>query len=144
MNSNTLKRTAATLGVVAGLLAAAGPASAQGGGADFTRFVVDGPITAKAAPHVTVDAGSGDDKVKAAGGRQVSSEALALDDYGPHMARFTLDVASSEVFELNTFGLTEHEGAAVGVRENGSQGARAVLIQKNDTQIVIFDPSLPT
>ena len=30
MNLNTLKRSAATLGVVAGLLAVAGPASAQG------------------------------------------------------------------------------------------------------------------
>src|SRR5262245_6836465 len=100
----SLKRSAATLGVLAGLLAAAGPAAAQGGGADFTRFVVDGPITAKAEPRVTVDAGSGDDKVKAASGTQVGSEALALDDYGPHMARVTLGVGSSEVFELNTFG----------------------------------------
>jgi hypothetical protein len=48
MFSSTIKRSVATLGVVAGLLAAAVPASAQGGGADFTRFVVDGPFTAKA------------------------------------------------------------------------------------------------
>ena len=37
MFSTTLKRSVATLGVVTGLLAAAGTASAQGGGADFTR-----------------------------------------------------------------------------------------------------------
>ena len=37
MFNNTIKRSVATLGVVAGLLAAAGPASAQSGGADPTR-----------------------------------------------------------------------------------------------------------
>lgn len=40
MFRTNLKRSLATLGVVAGLLAAAVPAGAQGGGADFTRFVV--------------------------------------------------------------------------------------------------------
>ena len=43
MFSTNLKRSAATLGVTAGLLAAAGPASAQGGGADFTRLVDKAP-----------------------------------------------------------------------------------------------------
>ena len=38
----TLKRSAATLVVVAGLLAAAGPASAQ---------ILDGPVLVKAGPH---------------------------------------------------------------------------------------------
>ena len=42
MFSTTLKRAAATLGVVAGLLAAAGPASAQ---------ILDGPVLAKAGPQ---------------------------------------------------------------------------------------------
>jgi hypothetical protein len=42
MLSTTLKRSAATLGVVAGLLATAGPASAQ---------ILDGPILAKAGPE---------------------------------------------------------------------------------------------
>ena len=37
MFSTNLKRSIATLGVVAGLLAAAGPAGAQGGGAGFTQ-----------------------------------------------------------------------------------------------------------
>jgi hypothetical protein len=34
----TRKRSLATLAAMAGLLAVAGPAGAQGGGADFTRF----------------------------------------------------------------------------------------------------------
>jgi hypothetical protein len=38
MFSSTLKRSVATLAIVAGLLAAAVPAGAQGGGADFTRL----------------------------------------------------------------------------------------------------------
>lgn len=38
----TLKRSFAALAVMVGLLAVAGPAGAQGGGADFTR-VVDTP-----------------------------------------------------------------------------------------------------
>jgi hypothetical protein len=38
MPSINPKRSIVSLAVVAGLLAAAGPASAQGGGADFTRF----------------------------------------------------------------------------------------------------------
>ena len=37
MFNSTFKRSVVTLGVVAGLLAAAGPAGAQGGGVDFTR-----------------------------------------------------------------------------------------------------------
>ena len=43
MFSINIKRSVVTVGVVAGLLAAAGPASAQGGGADFTRFASPGP-----------------------------------------------------------------------------------------------------
>ena len=42
MFSTTIKQSLATLGVVAGLLAAAGPASAQ---------ILDGPILAKAGPQ---------------------------------------------------------------------------------------------
>ena len=42
MVSTTLRQSIATLGVVAGLLAAAGPASAQ---------ILDGPILAKAGPQ---------------------------------------------------------------------------------------------
>jgi hypothetical protein len=45
MFSTTLKQSVATLGVVAGLLAAAGPASAQ---------ILDGPILAKAGPQPEV------------------------------------------------------------------------------------------
>jgi hypothetical protein len=50
MFSTSLKRSLATLGIMAGLLVAAAPANAQGGGADFTRFVVDGPFTVKSKP----------------------------------------------------------------------------------------------
>ena len=57
MFSSNLKRSVATLCVVAGLLVAAGPASAQGGGADFTRFVVDGPISAKVEHRNVLDTG---------------------------------------------------------------------------------------
>ena len=140
MFSTTIKRSVATLGVVAGLLAAAVPASAMVGGdeadtvtgkaavlTDYDRnsFSPQAP-TSDGLIAVTVDAGSGNDNVKGptkatAGGisgyemtkaiagkaptnagTQVGSEALALDDYGPHV--LTLDGASSEVFELNTFG----------------------------------------
>jgi hypothetical protein len=79
MFSSALKRSAATLVIVAGLLAAAAPANAQ---------ILDGPVLAKAGPQpkagsylatdldnrvkynlrgawpVTVDAGSGDDSLK--------------------------------------------------------------------------------
>lgn len=53
------KRSIVSLAVVAGLLAAAGPAGAQGGGADFTRFVDDVPILSGAAvPALRVPAQS--------------------------------------------------------------------------------------
>ena len=54
------KRSIVGLAVVAGLLAAAGPASAQGGGADFTRFVDDVPtLSGDGVPAVKVPAHSG-------------------------------------------------------------------------------------
>jgi hypothetical protein len=53
MFSIAFKRPLVTLAVVSGLLVAAAPAGAQGGGADFTRFLVDGPYSAKPA-SVTV------------------------------------------------------------------------------------------
>ena len=65
MFSTTIKRSVATLGVVAGILAAAGPASAAGGGDD------------RPTEQVSVKA--------VAAGTQVGSEGLALDDYGPHL-----------------------------------------------------------
>jgi hypothetical protein len=77
MFSTTIKRSVATLGVVAGLLVIAGPASAQ---------VMPGMIGVKAPSKATDPTGTG--------------------------VSLTLDVAGSEVFELNRFGLTEHEGAA--------------------------------
>ena len=42
MFSINLKRSVVTVGVVAGLLVTAGPASAQGGGADFARLASPG------------------------------------------------------------------------------------------------------
>jgi hypothetical protein len=139
MLSITLKRSAATLGVVAGLLAGAGPASAQLN--DLTQ-------TPQAA-------GVGNVKAPSKAGTQVGHEghnavliqkhdhqnalvtapSKATDPSGAG-ASFTLGVASSEVFELNTFGLTEHEGAAfrgevTGLEPNalgtqiGSEGVKA-------------------
>ena len=164
MFSTTLKRSVATLGVVAGLLAAAGPASAQ---------MVDGPVMAKAGPQphpFTVDPQDGATRGTTAetGFMDYTDDALGFsadayvnemgvtaagDDRGQNARTnpsFTLDVATSEVFELNTFrGALGYEGvkaptnaegyivndwdyggaatavAAVGVRENGSQGAKA-------------------
>ena len=57
MFSITLKRSVATLGIVAGLLAAAVPASAQGGGADFTR------LEHRPQPGVILN-GTGDDQMR--------------------------------------------------------------------------------
>jgi hypothetical protein len=57
------KRSIVGLAVVAGLLAAAGPASAQGGGADFTRFVDDVPtLSGDGVPAPKVPAQSGADR----------------------------------------------------------------------------------
>ena len=88
MFGTTIKRSVATLGVVAGILVAAGPASAQ---------VMPGMIGVKAPTKA---------------GTQVGHEGSKATDPSGAGAGFTLDVAGSEVFELNTFGLTEHEGAA--------------------------------
>lgn len=67
MFSINIKRSVVTVGVVAGLLAAAGPARAEGGGADFTRFVES--------PHGVpiIIAGTADDQMILRGG---SSEVL--------------------------------------------------------------------
>jgi hypothetical protein len=51
-----LKRSVGALAVMAGLLAVAGPASAQGGGADFTRLE-DRP------QRVLITNGTGDDQM---------------------------------------------------------------------------------
>ena len=80
MFSTTIKRSAATLGVVAGLLVAAGPASAQIG------LATTGMLRAEPGPRV----------------------------------------ASSEVFELNTFGgndTLDRRGTQV-----GSEGVTAIML----------------
>jgi hypothetical protein len=111
MFSITPKRSAATLGVVAGLLAAAGPASAQAL-PGMVGFVVDGPITAKAGPAPS-QLGAANDishlSATAPVTRDNGANTIVGGDeadtlHGEASAGFTLDVASSEVFELNTFG----------------------------------------
>jgi len=103
----TLKRSAAALGVVAGLLAAAGPAAAQ---------VLPGTIGVKAPTKAGTQVGHEGHNAVAIQKHDhqnalVNAPSKATDPSGAG-ASFTLGVASSEVFELNTFGLTEHEGAA--------------------------------
>ncbi len=80
MFSTTIKRSVATVGVVAGLLAAAVPASAQIGPATVGNLA---GIQSEVEPVELVRA--------EARGTQIN-------------APFSLDVATSEVFELNTFG----------------------------------------
>ena len=111
MFSTTIKRSVATLGVVAGLLAAAGPASAKGVAGDLSND----PLTLKAGASeilyetVTVKApkpsdadptlitnGSADDDMYYL--PDVNDEVLAV------KAPTEDGVATSEVFELNTFG----------------------------------------
>jgi hypothetical protein len=106
MFSTTIKRSVATLGVVAGLLVAAGPASAQ---------VMPGMIGVKAPTMAGTQVGhEGHSAVLIQKhdhqNALVKAPSKATDPSGAG-ASLTLDVASSEVFELNTFGLTEHEGA---------------------------------
>ena len=56
MFTSNLKRPVGALAVMAGLLAVAGPAGAQGGGADFTRLQ-DKP------QRVLITNGTGDDQM---------------------------------------------------------------------------------
>ena len=79
MFSTTIKQSVATLGVVAGLLAGAGPASAQ---------ILDGPILAKAGPqpeaggYLATDPSSEVDnqiRLSIDGGTQVGSEGVRDD-----------------------------------------------------------------
>jgi hypothetical protein len=83
MFSSTIKRSVATLGVVAGLLAVAGPASAQIGPATMGNALPAAPTGLRA------------------GQSEVLYETVTVKAPKPST---TLDVASSEVFELNTFG----------------------------------------
>jgi hypothetical protein len=59
MFSTTFKRCAVTLGVAAGLLAAAGPASAQGGGGDLTRYAGPAGTTSSVVLEDTMISGYG-------------------------------------------------------------------------------------
>ncbi len=116
MFSITLKRSAATLVVVAGLLAAAGPASAQ---------ILDGPILAKAGPQapkpsvVVIDLNdpffrlAGND-TRYARGTQVGSEGVEDNAVPLEPVSFT--------FKGEMVGL---EPNALGTRV-GSEGVKAV------------------
>ncbi len=132
MFSTTIKRSVATLGVVAGLLAAAGPASADtlnGSGGGDRAFLDIG--TTETLIAITADAGSGNDNVwnngdgtDAAKGTQVGSEGVKApsteQSWVWHEAARN-GVATSEVFELNTLGgndTAEAKGTQV-----GSEGA---------------------
>ncbi len=190
MFSTTIKRSVATLGVVAGLLAAAVPASAWSGPAGVPGNYANDAVKAGASEvlyeTVTVKApkpsdadrtlitnGSADDnmyhlpdvndevlavkapasaqggpqdpafrfemaglpvKAPTNAGTQVGSEALALDDYGPHV--LTLDGASSDVFELNTFGgddTLKVETEVTDYRADAGTGHDKLLIGKDST-----------
>ena len=96
MFNTTLKRSVATLGVVAGLLAAAGPASAQ---------ILDGPVLAKAGSqpmaggYLASDPSSslkdtlvsGYNVKAAAEGTQVGSEGVKYQPPGP-WSRWTWEI----------------------------------------------------
>jgi hypothetical protein len=69
MFSNSLKRTVATLGVLAGVLAVAGPASAQGGGDDRPTE----SVSFLKAPMLSAGAGK-DRGVTKAGGEVIGSD----------------------------------------------------------------------
>ena len=97
MHSITLKRAAATVAVVAGLLAAAAPASAQSlpGMVGFTPPIGTdkgsltaaqqgtwGPIVYVGGAGLGIDAGPGDDNITTAAGTQVGSEGVKRNGRG--------------------------------------------------------------
>ncbi|MET0762895.1 MAG: hypothetical protein ABWZ63_11270 [Thermoleophilaceae bacterium] len=140
MFSTTIKRSVATLGVAAGLLAAAVPASAQGGGADFTRFVVDGPITAKAEPAAT-QLGAANDvsqlSATEAKGTQVGSEGVnAVLDTG--MLEHEWLKAPTKADDRGPLG---YEGGTADVFELNSHNLAEVAMEKNDTLHARTNPS---
>ncbi len=95
----TLKRSLATMAVVAGLLVAAGPASAAGVSTGHERTsAVNGKTNA---------------------GTQVGSEGVKApskaEPFFGGLGDDTLDVASSEVFELNTLGGNDTLAAPQGI-----------------------------
>ena len=158
MFSSNLKRSVATLGVVAGVLAAAGPASAQ---------ILDGPVLAKAGPEVgsegvkapvpasLVDYGPGvcyfhTGKAATNAGTQVGSDCLKtpIDDMdlsigGAEAAGFVKAPAATWTDGNNQ--PSRDETLAVGVRENGSQGAvKAPTFMHGDfSSVVVKAPTKP-
>ena len=74
MFSASIKRSVITVGVVAGLLAAAGPASAQGGGADSTRLAGSGAHVATFGTYDPVEHRAGDQQRAAGGAHGLKSD----------------------------------------------------------------------
>jgi hypothetical protein len=151
MFSTTIKRSVATLGVVAGLLAAAVPASAQGGGADFTRFVVDGPITAKAEPAAT-QLGAANDvsqlSATEAKGTQVGSEGVnaVLDTGMLEHEWLKAPTKADDRGPLGHEGVTGSGAQAISIGtadvfERSSHNLAEVAMEKNDTLHARTNPS---
>jgi hypothetical protein len=121
MFSCTLKRSAATLGVVAGLLAAAGPASAQ---------ILDGPVLAKAGPQPE------------AGGYKAPKPSVVIDLNDPFFRLAGHDTLYARGTQVGSEGVTDNgvpleivsftfKGEVIGLEPNalgtqvGSEGVKA-------------------
>jgi len=117
----TLKRAAATLGVVTGLLAAAGPASAQ---------ILDGPVLAKAGPQPSVVIDLNDPFFRLAsndtlyGGTQVGSEGVTDNGVPLETVSFTF---KGEVIGLEPNALGTQVGSQ-GVKANNLRGEAIDII----------------
>jgi hypothetical protein len=119
---STLKRAAATLGVVTGLLAAAGPASAQ---------ILDGPVLAKAGPQPSVVIDLNDPFFRLASndtlyarGTQVGSEGVTDNGVPLETVSFTF---KGEVIGLEPNALGTQVGSE-GVKANNLRGEAIDII----------------
>jgi hypothetical protein len=119
---STLKRAAATLGVVTGLLAAAGPASAQ---------ILDGPVLAKAGPQPSVVIDLNDPFFRLASndtlyarGTQVGSEGVTDNGVPLETVSFTF---KGEVIGLEPNALGTQVGSE-GVKANSLRGEAIDII----------------
>ena len=119
---STLKRAAATLGVVTGLLAAAGPASAQ---------ILDGPVLAKAGPQPSVVIDLNDPFFRLASndtlyarGTQVGSEGVTDNGVPLETVSFTF---KGEVIGLEPNALGTQVGSQ-GVKANNLRGEAIDII----------------
>jgi hypothetical protein len=120
--SSTFQRAAATLGVVTGLLAAAGPASAQ---------ILDGPVLAKAGPQPSVVIDLNDPFFRLASndtvyarGTQVGSEGVTDNGVPLETVSFTF---KGEVIGLEPNTLGTQVGSE-GVKANNLRGEAIDII----------------